>query len=129
MRIVNPNKQQLPHRPALRVRSSEASANRRISGLVTSIVDGNTFEISVHGQNGSTRNGKKHLEMIRIYGMDKPATSTLSGILAKLELEKMIVGRTLECEIIDKDDLDRLIAIVPSKYFRPSFTLNNGLAK
>jgi len=56
--------------------------------------------------------------------MDKPSASTLSGILAKLELEKMIVGRTVECEIIDTDDSDQLIAVVPAKYLRSPFAFN-----
>ena len=87
-----------------------------IKGLVTSIVDGNTFEISING-NG---NGKRH-EVVRIHGMDKPSPSTLSGILAKLELEKKIVGRTVECEVIEKDELDNLVARVPAKYLQPSY--------
>lgn len=97
--------------------------NKKIIGLVTSIVDGNTFEISVHNQNGSINHGK-HTEKIRIHGMDKPATSTLSGILAKLELEKQIVGRTLECEIIERDDTDQIIAVVPAKYLQSPFAFN-----
>jgi hypothetical protein len=56
--------------------------------------------------------------------MNKPSTSTLSGILAKLELEKKIVGRTLECEIIEKDELDQLIAIIPNKYLQSPFVLS-----
>jgi len=97
---------------------------KKISGLVTSIVDGNTFEISVQGDENSNANGEKHVEKIRIHGMDKPSASTLSGILAKLELEKMIVGRTVECEIIDTDDSDQLIAVVPAKYLRSPFAFN-----
>ncbi len=97
--------------------------NKKIIGLVTSIVDGNTFELSVHSQNGSL-NHIKHIEKIRIHGMDKPAASTLSGILAKLELEKQIVGRTLECEIIERDDTNQIIAFVPTKYLKSPFTFN-----
>jgi endonuclease YncB( thermonuclease family) len=95
---------------------------KKLSGLVTSIVDGNTFEISVLDQDGSASSTAKRIEKIRIHGMDKPAASTLPGILAKLELEKMIVGHTLECEIIDKDERDQLIAVVPKRYLRSPFS-------
>ncbi len=97
--------------------------NKKIYGLVTSIVDGNTFEISVQDENDE--NGvEKHTEKIRIHGMDKPAVSTLSGILAKLELEKKIVGRKLECEIINRDDADQLVAVVPHKYLKSPFSFD-----
>lgn len=92
-----------------------------ISGLVTGIIDGNTFEISVtNGQHSSV----KHIETVRIHGMDKPEASTLPGILAKLELEKMIVGRTLECEILDRNDSNHAIAHVPKKYLQSPFAFN-----
>lgn len=97
---------------------------KKIVGLVTSIVDGNTFEISVHENNGNGTAGEKRLEKIRIQGFDKPSASTLSGILAKLELEKMIVGRTLECEIIQRDDANQIIATVPSRYLKSPFSFD-----
>ena len=97
--------------------------NKKIRGLVTSIVDGNTFEISVHDNNG---NGEidKHIEKIKIHGMDKPAVSTLAGIVAKLELEKKIVGRKVECEILERDGTNQLIAVIPKKYLRSPFEFN-----
>ena len=119
MRILNSDKQHLLSGSSF-AGEHETVVPKKISGLVMSIVDGNTFEISVNGNNGSSLQSEKHIELIRIHGMDKPAISTLSGILAKLELEKMIVGRTVECEIIDKDELDRLIAVIPNRYFRSS---------
>jgi len=94
---------------------------KKICGLVTTIIDGNTFEISVPEIGENTINGDKQTKTIRIHGMDKPSASTLSGILAKLELEKMIVGRTVECEVIEKGDSDQLIAVVPKKYLRSPF--------
>ncbi len=98
---------------------------QKIRGLVTAIVDGNTFEISVQVKDGADDPGVKQVEQVRIHGMDKPATSTLPGILAKLELEKMIVGRTLECEVIDRDDLNQLVAIVPQKYLKSPFAFDS----
>ena len=124
MPTINTNKHPLPIQSAFELRQEAAlMKNKKIIGLVTSIVDGNTFELSVHSQNGSS-NHIKHIEKIRIHGMDKPAASTLSGILAKLELEKQIVGRTLECEIIERDDTNQIIAFVPTKYLKSPFTFN-----
>ena len=121
MRTINSNKPQLAPGSTISVKKPEKF--KRIRGLVTGIVDGNTFEMSVQNGNGYSAKGEKRQEIIRIYGMDKPAASTLSGILAKLELEKKIVGRTLECDIIEKDEMDQLIAIVPSEYLQPKFSL------
>ena len=118
MRIIDSNKEQVPPETSGKVNGKGNNGTKLIKGLVTSIVDGNTFELSVSGH----ENGKRH-EVIKIYGMDKPAPSTLSGILAKLELEKKIVGRTLECEIIETDDLNQLIAKVPDKYLEAAFPL------
>lgn len=117
MRIIEPSKQQVPPDSKTEVKGKPDDV-QTIKGLVTSIIDGNTFEISVndHGQD-------KRLEVIRIHGMNQPSPSTLSGILAKLELEKKIVGRTLECEIIEKDDLDQLIAKIPSKYLQQRYPI------
>lgn len=98
--------------------------NKTICGLVTGIVDGNTFEISVHDNNGTGSNGEKRVEKIRIHGMNNPSVETLSGILAKLELEKMIIGHTLECEIINQDDPNQLVAMVPKKYLRSKFSFD-----
>lgn len=95
--------------------------NKKISGLVTGIIDGNTFQISVTDGESSEHESSKHIETVRIFGMDKPSASTLPGILAKLELEKMIVGRTLECEILERNANNQAIAHVHKKYFQSPF--------
>ncbi len=94
---------------------------KTISGLVTTIIDGNTFEISVQDFGGGSTDGIKRTKTIRIHGMDKPSASTLSGILAKLELEKMIAGRTVECEVVEQGESDHVVAVVPKKYLRSPF--------
>lgn len=99
---------------------------KMISGLVTNIVDGNTFEISVHVEDGDS-GIDKHTQKVRIHGRDKPSVSTLSGILAKLELEKKIVGRKVECEILERDELDQIIVILPNKYVIASFPFDSGI--
>ena len=127
MRFQIQPKQPLPPKTTFQLgQDMHAMKKNMISGLVTGIIDGNTFEISisegVDGQEGSS----KRIETVRIHGMDKPAASTLPGILAKLELEKMIVGRTVECEILERDDTNRAIANVPKKYFQSPFAFNPG---
>jgi len=99
---------------------------KMISGLVTSIVDGNTFEISIHEEDGDLCK-EKHTQKVRIHGRDKPSISTLSGILAKLELEKKIVGRKVECEILERDESDQIIVIMSNKYTILSFPFDLGI--
>ncbi len=67
----------------------------------------------------------KYVETIRIFGLDKPATSTLSGILAKLELEKKIAGRIVECEILSRDESGQFAAKLPKQYLVPPFLLDS----
>ena len=80
----------------------------------------------MHENNGTVNNDEKRVEKIRILGMNNPSIETLSGILAKLELEKMIIGHTLECEIVDQEDADQLVAVVPKKYLRSKFSFDSA---
>ncbi|MBC8376869.1 MAG: hypothetical protein H8E26_12550 [FCB group bacterium] len=93
---------------------------KKISGLVTSIVDGNTFVMKVQFEDDKRR-VDKYTETVRIYGRDKPSISTLTGILAKLDLEKNIVGRRVECEILKRDQSGQIIARLPQRYLIPAF--------
>ncbi|NQV43162.1 MAG: hypothetical protein HQ506_12500 [Candidatus Marinimicrobia bacterium] len=121
MRIINEDKQQLPQQSAFSLGQEYPSVkNTTISGLVMSIVDGNSFVMSVQFVDDKRRR-EKYTEKIKIYGMDKPSVSTLSGILAKLDLEKRIVGRRVECEILGRDESDHVIARIPKRYLLPSF--------
>ncbi len=85
-----------------------------------SIVDGNTFIMSVQFEDDKQLR-EKSTEKIKIEGMDKPSISTLSGILAKLDLEKKIVGRRVECEILGRDKSDQIVARIHKRYLMPSF--------
>jgi len=97
---------------------------KKITGLVTGIVDGNTIEVRVQ-TNSSVKDGaQRQTETIRIQGLNKPATTTLSGILAKLELEKRIAGHTIECEIVGQGAANQLIAVVPKRFLRSPFDFN-----
>jgi endonuclease YncB( thermonuclease family) len=124
MHLTNEDKQVHPSPSALRMgRGIHAVKIRKISGLVTSIVDGNTFVMSVHHEDDQ-QGKEKYLETIRIYGRHKPSISTLSGILAKLDLEKKIVGHRVECEVLGRDDSDQMIARLPKKYIMSVFPAN-----
>jgi len=122
MRAINQDKQQLPLEAAYGLQSDHRSVNKRIiSGLVTSIIDGNTFVMRVQALPEAGDSEGRH-EKIRIQGMNAPSISTLSGILAKLELEKRIVGRRVECEIIKREGADLLLAVLPKQYLVTSQT-------
>jgi endonuclease YncB( thermonuclease family) len=130
MPFQSQNKQQLPLKTRFQLGQELSDMKKKtISGLVTGIIDGNTFEISVSNEPNGNSLGDKHTETIRILGMNKPAATTLPGILAKLELEKMIVGRTVECEIVSRDESNQAIANVPKKYFRSPFSFDPDSAE
>ena len=95
----------------------------RISGLVTQVVDGNTFELKINGGEQARPTDLNSIEIIRIEGRQLPSPSTLTGILAKLDLEKRITGRTLECDILGRDSTNQLIASVPKHFFKSPFDL------
>lgn len=123
VRIHNQNKQPIPPESDLRLESGLLKLkNRRIRGLVVRVVDGNTFELRICGVQASNEKAKP-TENIRIHKVDKPSVSTLSGILAKLELERKLIGRSIECEVLMRDDHDQLIAYVPEKYLNSPFPL------
>jgi len=124
MRIINQDKQPLNTKPSFQLeQKSPAEDNKRISGLVISIVDGNTFVMSVQ-DDSSSLNADKYHQRVKIHGMNKPSSSTLSGILAKLELEKRIVGRRVECEILERDENGLIVAILPKEYLMPTYPFN-----
>jgi len=121
MRIINQDKQPLISKPSYQLKQkSPAEENKRVSGLVISIVDGNTFVMSVQDESSSS-NADKYNQKVKIHGMNEPSISTLSGILAKLELEKKIVGRKVECEILERDETGLIIAILPKEYVMPTY--------
>ena len=91
-----------------------------------SIIDGNTFTMSVQFEDDKP-SSDKYTEEVKIYGLDTPSISTLSGILAKLELEKIIVGRRVECEILKRHKSGFLIANLPKRYLIPSFPFDPGI--
>ena len=127
MRVINQDKQPLPSRSPYRLgQEMPAIKNKIISGLVTSIVDGNTFVMSVQFED-EHRLTDKYAAKVKIHGMDKPSTSTLSGILAKLELEKKIAGRKVACEILARDDSGQIIARLPERYLIPPFLFASGV--
>ena len=127
MRIIIQDEQELPLQSDIRFGQKLPKMKKQIiSGLVTRIVDGNTFEMSIHAEDDHKRNDK-YTETIRIHGMDKPLVSTLSGILAKLELEKKIVGHKVECEIIERNESNQIIAVLPKRYLLSSFPFDPSI--
>ena len=89
-----------------------------IKGMVTEIIDGNTFDIKIESHPSTP----PHVRRVKIDGLDKPAVSTLPGILAKLELEKLLIGRTLECEIVDRDGDNHVRVRIPKQFFKSPFS-------
>ncbi len=87
-------------------------SGHKITGLVTNVLDGNTFEMKVNDLNRS----HAPVERIKIADRNNPSPSTLTGILAKLDLEKKITGRKIECDVLHRDKDDHLVASISPKF-------------
>ena len=93
-----------------------------IKGLVTNVVDGNTFELRVThapGDNNGT-NGKN--EKIRIAEIDASESNFFTSYGAKKDLENAILDKEVRCYVQAKDENNMLIAKVEFvRYFNTFF--------
>ena len=91
------------------------------SGLVTNVVDANTLDLKVNGTLGQ---GDAVVQRIVLAGDPKPGINTLPGILAKLDMEKKMTGRRIDCEIVGRDAEDHLLAQISTPLPKSRFTLD-----
>lgn len=98
------------------------NSGEKITGLVMNVLDGNTFEIKVQTSDVN----RPSIERIKIANRNNPSPSTLSGILAKLDLEKRITGRKVECEILHRDNDNKLIASISNRFLKSPFDISIG---
>lgn len=83
-----------------------------IRGMVTSVIDGDTFDMSVThtGKNNSIT--YNNAERIRIAGIDKPEINTDAGKKAKTALENKLNGKEVRITIDARDDYRRIVGTV-----------------
>ena len=83
-----------------------------IRGPVTSIVDGDTFDMKVSHVGRSNENKYNDNERIRIADIDEPELNTPDGKRSKDKLEKKLKGKEVRCYIQARDSYARIVANV-----------------
>ncbi len=83
-----------------------------IRGVVTRVIDGDTFEVDVTHYHRENEYDYNTHERIRINSIDTPELPSRPGILAKQRLENQILGHTVELWIHARDSYGRLVADV-----------------
>ncbi|WP_425409233.1 thermonuclease family protein [Hyphococcus sp.] len=73
------------------------SSGGEIEGVVTRVVDGDTFYIS-----GTTTR-------IRLWGLDAPERAHAAGPAATRELKRLAEGRRVTCRKVDEDRYGRIV--------------------
>jgi len=83
-----------------------------IWGDVINIVDGDTFDVKVTHYSKTNKNSYNNKERIRIAGIDAPEIPSSSGLRAKENLEKYLLGKHVKLTIQARDTFGRLLCEV-----------------
>ena len=84
----------------------------RIWGDVVEVIDGDTFKIKVTHVGRDNQYEYGDYERIRIERIDAPELPSLAGKRAKRDLERVIMGKFIRCNIRARDAYGRLICNV-----------------
>lgn len=83
-----------------------------IKGTVTSVIDGDTFEIKVERIGTHNKFSYNTYERIRIAYLNAPELPSASGHRARSILARVILRKYVKCDIKARDHYGRLIANV-----------------
>lgn len=83
-----------------------------IRGPVTSVVDGDTFDMSVQFYGNDNEYKYNLTERVRIADIDAPELNTLAGKRSKEHLTKALLGKQVRCYIQSRDVYQRVVAAV-----------------
>lgn len=83
-----------------------------VRGKVTSVIDGDTFDMSVTHIGKSNKTDYNDNERIRIAGIDKPELNTQAGQKAKGTLTQKLLGKEVRVTIQARDTYMRLVGTV-----------------
>ena len=78
-------------------------------------MDGDTFDMRVKGVNGFRRSKYSvynFLERIRIANFNAPELGTPAGLIAKIELEEVLLDKNVCCTVRARDTYRRVVATV-----------------
>ena len=81
-----------------------------IRGLVTRVVDGDTFDIAVTRVGKNNKYQYDNNTRIRIVDIDAPELSTPAGKLSKNNLESKLNGKEVQCQVQTRDTYNRVVA-------------------
>ena len=81
-----------------------------IYGQVTSVIDGDTFDMHVERIGNHNEFQYNNNERIRIFGIDAAELGTVDGKRAHLSLINQIGNRSVKCDVRSRDTFGRLIA-------------------
>jgi len=84
----------------------------KISGLVTNVVDGDTFDVKVTWLSQYNKNNYGDSERVRINKIDAPELAYPGGLAAKEKLARRIDGKIVNLTIYSRDTYGRLICDV-----------------
>jgi len=81
-----------------------------IQGRVTDIIDGKSFVLTTQHEKQADNDFIQRHFTVTIADSDSPKITSLSGIIAKLQLEKKLAGQQVQCEIVEQRIRDRVVA-------------------
>lgn len=83
-----------------------------IIGIVTYVIDGDTFDMKVThlGDDNEYDYGQK--ERVRISDIDAPELGTRMGPLSRYALQRLLMDRKVHCDVLSRDKYGRVIAEV-----------------
>ncbi|MCK4404639.1 MAG: thermonuclease family protein [candidate division Zixibacteria bacterium] len=84
----------------------------KIRGLVTDVVDGDTFDVKVTWRSPDNANEYDDTERIRINKIDAPELTDPGGPGAKETLEDAIDGKVVDLTVYSRDKYGRLVCDV-----------------
>jgi len=83
-----------------------------IYGKVTTVIDGDTFDMRIDRVDGNDEYEYNTYEQIRIFGLDAAELGCIKGQQAHSSLVSEIGNRMVRCDVRSRDVYRRLVAIV-----------------
>ena len=88
------------------------TGKRFIVGKVADIEDGDTFHVTVEHAGGADRGEWQDREKIRISTLKITRIASITGAFTRPQLEKLLKGKRVRCQVRSRDSGGRLVADV-----------------
>lgn len=100
---TRPGNSTAPVAPVGTTRDNSVDPQNAVRGLATNVTDGDTFTLHY---------GNDEDERVRLHGIDTPERDQPYGPAAGAELARLIEGREVRVEIVERDNYGRLVGRV-----------------